>query len=77
MDHSLQSNHTVFKSSLRMNKSQCLTEAGLRVGVDILVFTPLYHTFENGHEAFKAFLSQGQFLEMEQEMLSKCLFKTI
>lgn len=28
---------------------RCLTEAGLRVGVDILVFTPFYHTFQNGH----------------------------
>lgn len=27
-----------------------------------MVFTPLYHAFQDGHETFKAFLSQGQFL---------------
>lgn len=39
-----------------------LTEAGLRVRVDVLVFTPLHHAFQDGHQTFKAFLSQGQFL---------------
>lgn len=29
--------------------SACLTKAGLGVGVDVLVFTPFYHTFQDGH----------------------------
>lgn len=44
-----------------------LTEAGLGVGVDVLVLTPLHHTLQDGHQALQALLPQGQLLHATQE----------
>lgn len=41
---------------------QSPTKAGLGVGVDILVLTPLHHTLQDGHQTLQAFLPQGQLL---------------
>lgn len=43
-----------------------LTEAGLGIGIDVLVFTPLHHTFQDGHQTFKALLSQCQLLNEDE-----------
>lgn len=50
-----------------IGKHQFLTEAGLRVGVDVLVFAPLNHALQNGHQTLQALLSECQLLTVEME----------
>lgn len=50
-----------------IRKHQYLTEAGLGVGVDVLVFAPLNHALQNGHQTLEALLSERQLLTEETE----------
>lgn len=61
----------------RENEDVWLTKAGLGIGIDVLVFTPLHHTFQDGHQTFKALLSQSQLLNKDKFISIQTRWQTV